>query len=97
MYKRPEDDIPLHPIQEGLGACNSSAIYNASIHVNGTDLCGGVERGSCVKRRCKCNEGWVGPHCQARKGFDDIDWEYSEKIQFHGPSRLICFVSVWWW
>jgi hypothetical protein len=29
----------------------------------------------CTDGRCVCAPGWVGPHCMAAVGFDDIDWE----------------------
>mmetsp|Transcript_36497 Transcript_36497/g.66827 ORF Transcript_36497/g.66827 Transcript_36497/m.66827 type:complete len:360 (+) Transcript_36497:174-1253(+) len=39
---------------------------------------------------CRCETGWVGPHCRASQGFDPVDWE-ALKDQDHDALGLGLF------
>jgi hypothetical protein len=85
LYKSESDDRPLKSIQIGRGACDPRA-EGAS-----PESCGGEERGICTKGKvCECNKGWVGPHCLAPEGFDDVVWDQPDKLSDVGfvPPRL---------
>ena len=72
LYKSDEDEVPLKPIRVGQGTCDPSAPTTDT----SAKSCGGAERGHCTKGKvCECNAGWVGPHCLASVGYDDIVWD----------------------
>ncbi|KAG7342023.1 beta-glucan synthesis-associated protein (SKN1)-domain containing protein [Nitzschia inconspicua] len=75
LYKTENDERPLKPIQVGRGACDPRAEGILP------ESCGGEERGTCTKGKvCECKKGWVGPHCMAADGFDDIVWDQPDKL-----------------
>ena len=96
LYKTANDDRPLKPIQVGRGACDPRAEGVSP------ESCGGEERGKCTKGKvCECKKGWVGPHCLAPVGYDDIAWDEPDKLSdvgFVAPSfvatGLIIVLSV---
>ena len=96
LYKTANDERPLKPIQVGRGACDPRAEGVSP------ESCGGEERGKCTKGKvCECKKGWVGPHCLAPVGYDDIVWDEPDKLSdvgFVAPSfvatGLIVVLSV---
>jgi len=79
-----DDKFPLKKIKNGGGKCKAS------------DDCGDEKRGACVEgvaqgflngkseqKRCKCNDGYTGPHCKAVDKKDDLlgAWELSSNIR----------------
>ncbi|VEU45172.1 unnamed protein product [Pseudo-nitzschia multistriata] len=86
LYKTDLDEHPLKPIQVGRGTCNPLATDISA------QACGGEERGRCTKGNvCECREGWVGPHCLAADGYDDIDWDPPDKLSDVGfdPPKFV--------
>eukprot|EP00904_Undaria_pinnatifida_P011974 jgi/Undpi1/7907/HiC_scaffold_24.g10379.m1 len=56
-YMDQDGERPMLPVQTGGGSCR------------GREDCNGEE---CDRRkRCKCGEGWTGPHCRAAAAGDD--------------------------
>jgi len=82
LYKTPQDEHPLKTLQVGQGTCNPLATDDSS------QSCGGEERGQCTKgsKVCECKKGWVGPHCLASEGYDEIDWDPMDKLSDVGFS-----------
>ncbi|CAM9159554.1 unnamed protein product, partial [Scytosiphon promiscuus] len=59
-YMRLGDKKPLKNLMVGGGKCKDND---------------GCHKGSCHWGKCKCEEGWVGPLCQATHKFDDVTYE----------------------
>jgi len=88
LYKTEDDERPLKPISVGRGTCDPWA----NIINNTPQTCGGEERGRCTTGRvCECNQGWVGPHCLASDGYNDIEWDSPDKLSDVGfsPPKLV--------
>lgn len=82
LYKTEYDDRPLKPIQVGRGACDPRATGIAP------EACGGEKRGRCTSGHiCECTKGWVGPHCLAHDGYDDIVWDQPDRLSDVGFVR----------
>lgn len=79
-FKEEKDEKPLKAIQRGGGTCNTDA--------TGTSLeaCGGSDKGICDSNACKCKEGFTGSHCLAPDGFNDIEYEQEESLEFIAPN-----------
>lgn len=87
LYMMENDEHPLKPIPAGDGECDPTAPTANS----NTQSCGGEERGRCNKNKvCECKAGWIGPHCLASVGYDEIDWDPEDKLADFGfvPPRL---------
>lgn len=97
-YKLESDDRPLKPIQRGRGECTTTTTTPMNEDDNnnfGPEQCGGTSRGHCTPTKmCACKEGWTGPHCLVPDGYDPIQWEVEERLQFHGPDRLNLCVTL---
>jgi len=88
LYKTDKDERPLKPIQVGRGVCYPWA----SATDTSAKACGGGERGRCTRGNvCECKEGWVGPHCLAADGFNDIEWDPHDKLSDVGfrPPKFV--------
>jgi beta-glucanase (GH16 family) len=94
LYKTDKDERPLKTIQVGRGSCDPAA----STKESSPESCGGEERGQCTKGNvCECKEGWVGPHCLAAHGYDDIDWDPKDHLSdvgFIAPEFVSNFLLV---
>ena len=62
---------PLHDQIVGGGKCKRDAD------------CG--PESSCEAKACACAGDWLGPHCRAYRGFDDVVWEHEQTLGFHAP------------
>ncbi|KAL3784767.1 hypothetical protein ACHAW5_008138 [Stephanodiscus triporus] len=64
---------PLKPIQNGGGACSTTAPADKAL----PESCGGESRGAChaKKKTCQCRGNWTGPQCLNPTGYDDIIWD----------------------
>eukprot|EP00536_Pseudo-nitzschia_multiseries_P001255 jgi/Psemu1/250373/estExt_Genewise1Plus.C_150142 len=88
LYKTVSDERPLKPIQVGRGRCDPAASGSEMSALN----CGGLERGRCTYGNvCECNDGWVGPHCLAANGVNDIEWDPPDKLSDVGfiPPKFV--------
>lgn len=69
--------LPLKPIQQGRGPCNSS-LHPSILR---SESCGGGERGTCTAGEvCECKAGWTGPNCLAPDGRNEIEWDMPDSI-----------------
>lgn len=81
LYMMEHDEHPLKPIPVGEGKCDPSAPIADSTRQS----CGGEERGRCNRNKvCECKAGWIGPHCLASDGYDDIAWDPEDKLSDFG-------------
>ncbi|KAH8075276.1 hypothetical protein JL721_1276 [Aureococcus anophagefferens] len=62
---------PLHDQIVGGGKCKRDAD------------CG--PESACEAKACACAGDWLGPHCRAYRGFDDVVWEHEQTLGFHAP------------
>ncbi len=77
-YLRPlpfTDQHPLKPVKNGGGHCVKDKDC-------GEGVCGVVKSGlfGSVGKGCLCDEGWTGPLCKSRKGFDDEPGAYELEL-----------------
>lgn len=109
LYKKEDDEHPLHKIQKGRGPCKHSEERNK----NGPDNCGGSERGTCTYGNvCECEEDWTGPNCLVPVSFNDIEYDADDTwrdikiappsnfsvsllIIFSGTFMVLMIVSTW--
>ena len=88
LYKTDQDKQPLKPLQVGQGTCDPTAPTKNIT----AKSCGGEDRGVCTKSKiCECKKGWVGPHCLASMGYDEIIWDTSDKLSDVGfdPPKFV--------
>lgn len=83
LYKTDQDEQPLKPLRVGQGICDPTV---PALECN-AQSCGGEQRGRCNKSKvCECKKGWVGPHCLASEGYNDINWDPHDKLSDVGFS-----------
>lgn len=88
VYKTDDDKQPLKPLSVGEGACNPAAPTTDTTTLS----CGGEERGLCTQKKvCECHKGWVGPHCLAANGYNEINWDPLDHLSDVGfsPPKFI--------